>query len=375
MIPMASGVHTPIDAALWRGYQALGALAADWREDLRDLLPARLRQALQLGHQRLVLQLDGSQVTVRRSGPDPAEVLAVFTLGTTRAGDARPAPWPGGPPEHVTLLLPASAVLVKRVALPLAAEENLREVLGFEMDRHTPFVAEQVYYDYRVLARSAASGTLEVELGVIARERADPVLEALEGLGLAPQVLGIAETVTGGAPACGRLNLLPPERRPRRSTVARRLNLALGVAALLLLVAALTQPLLDKRARLHALEAAVALARTEAGEVSALRERLQQLDASGRALVERKRSAPLVVDLLDEVTRVLPDDTWLTRFELAGDQVQLQGESAAAAALIPLLQASPMLAEPRFRAPVTQSPREQAERFDLSCTIARPRPG
>jgi general secretion pathway protein L len=372
---MAGVLQTPIDAALRRARQALGALAGQWREDLRDLLPPRLREALRLGHQHLVLELDAERVTVHRGGQSAEEVLAVLPLGVPRAGHARPEPWPGGAPEHVTLLLPPASVLVKRVTLPLAADENLREVLGFEMDRHTPFLAEQVYYDYRVLSRSAATGSLEVELWVTARDRVDPILDELDGLGLAPDVMGIAHPGSADALAPGRLNLLPPARRPRRSALVRRLNLALGVATLLLLAAVLTQPLLAKRVHLRELERAVAAAQVEAQEVAALRERLERIDASARALVERKRSTPLVADLLDEVTRVLPDDTWLTRFEVSGDEVQLQGESAAAAALIPLLQASPMLADPRFRAPVTQNPREQAERFDLSCRVVRKGPG
>src|SRR4029450_1477973 len=49
----------------------------------------------------------------------------------------------------VVLCLQPECVLRLRVALPLAAQENLEEVLGFEMERLTAFKAGEVYYSPR----------------------------------------------------------------------------------------------------------------------------------------------------------------------------------------------------------------------------------
>ena len=45
----------------------------------------------------------------------------------------------------VCLHLPAGLALRKIIDLPAAAEENLLQVLAFEMDRLTPFAAEAVH--------------------------------------------------------------------------------------------------------------------------------------------------------------------------------------------------------------------------------------
>jgi len=74
----------------------------------------------------------------------------------------------------------------------------------------------------------------------------------------------------------------------------------------------------------------------------------------------------MTIALIDEMSRILPDDTWLTRVDIAGREIQVQGQSLSAAALIELLEKSPVFENVRFRSPVTQVPRTEAERFHLS---------
>ena len=40
--------------------------------------------------------------------------------------------------------------------MPAATEENLPQVLSFEMDRLTPFRSDEVYFDHRVVGRDRA---------------------------------------------------------------------------------------------------------------------------------------------------------------------------------------------------------------------------
>jgi len=77
---------------------------------------------------------------------------------------------------------------------------------------------------------------------------------------------------------------------------------------------------------------------------------------------------------MDELTRILPDDTWITRLDIKGSELEIQGQSSSAAALIPLIESSSILQNPRFRSPVTQIPRSDAERFQLSAETRGPTP-
>ena len=53
----------------------------------------------------------------------------------------------GTHPETAILSIPRCEILLKYVALPLAASENLMEVLGYQMETYFPFKPEDLYFD------------------------------------------------------------------------------------------------------------------------------------------------------------------------------------------------------------------------------------
>ena len=108
---------------------------------------------------------------------------------------ARPEPpeqihhWPLAVPvvsssTRQVLMLGADAVLLQRVQLPLAAGRNLEAVVGYELDRYTPFEADQLYCVARQERRTPSH--LEVTLVAILRERLDQMLTDCAALGLHP---------------------------------------------------------------------------------------------------------------------------------------------------------------------------------------------
>jgi Tfp pilus assembly protein PilN len=77
----------------------------------------------------------------------------------------------------IIMNLPKNWVVIKRVTYPAGILENLSEVVGFELDRITPFTPETAYYDYKILKIGEEKVTL-----VVAAARADlidPYLRAI----------------------------------------------------------------------------------------------------------------------------------------------------------------------------------------------------
>ena len=94
--------------------------------------------------------------------------------------------------------LPRDWVLAKSLSLPLAALANLRQILGFELERESPFSASEVYWDYAVLRKDKARAQIDVALLVVPRKFVDPLLDAAKQAGLAPSAL---EVDAGGGAA------------------------------------------------------------------------------------------------------------------------------------------------------------------------------
>lgn len=278
----------------------------------------------------------------------------------------------GGQGRRIELILevPQDRTLRKVVSLPLAAEENLREVLGYGMDRETPFRAEQVYYDYRILDRDRVLKRLRVELFAVPRGDLEDAVDRLATLGLYPDlaVPRIDELIDT------QVNLLPAERRRDKAPTWKVLNTALAAAAGLLLLIAVAVPLWQRRQAVSWLEERIAEVKKEAQAVEDLRRRIDGLAADSRFLIDRKRLSPVTIAVLAELSRVLPDDTWLYQFEIHGSELLVQGESTTSSAVIGFVEASPLFRNAAFRSPVTQNRVTGAERFNLSAEVVMEAP-
>jgi general secretion pathway protein L len=333
-----------------------------WITELTSLLPPNLQSALSQRDQRDFVEFDGDAFIVRRGTMSGnRELSRIPRTVAERSAIESPAD-----AKETVLLLPADKVLVKSMTLPLAAEENLREVLSFEMDRQTPFTADQVYYDSIVTSRNTRRKTLSVDLVLAPRTVVDGLLEELANSGLRADILSTRDS---SGTAMLPINLLPRRKRGNRNTAVRRLNATLVVVTVLLFITVIALPLLQKQQVLGELEPQLIAAVAQAESANELRQQVARLMAGSGDLVRKKQTGLSVLRTINELTRVLPDHTWINRLDISETEVQLQGQSSSSAMLISLLEGSPVLKNVRFRSPVIRIPSTGEERFHLSAEI------
>jgi general secretion pathway protein L len=128
---------------------------------------------------------------------------------------------------------------------------------------------------------------------------------------------------------------------------------------------------LRDRLALSAAESRVAALRPTADAVLKLQAEVDGWASGAQRVARLKRVAPSATRLLDEFTRLLPDDTWVSQFNLVDGTVELQGTTASASALVGLIEASPTVAKVRFRTPITSDPVTRLERFELAVELRR----
>src|SRR6476620_6043460 len=74
-----------------------------------------------------------------------------------------------GPWAEILAVIPAERALRRRLQLPMAVAENLRESIGFDIDRLTPFRAEEVVYQTRIAGMDRQRAQITCELTVVPR--------------------------------------------------------------------------------------------------------------------------------------------------------------------------------------------------------------
>jgi general secretion pathway protein L len=359
---LLAGLRLP-DAASLPGAD----LASRWRNALLRCMPRALRRWIALRHPCLVVQPRGDDALLLLQAGDEREPIGGVDLrtGGTLASLLASPPKQGW--RETWLELPADLVLLRRATLPTQVRDNLRQVIAYEIDRLTPFSPTEVYFDARVLGPIARGTKLDLELAVMRRDAAADWLERLrEGRSPASRLAWV-----GAWPGA---NLLPREERAKPPRFGALITQLLLILVLALLVAALVSPLWQKRRAQELLDAELRRVRNAAVEVEDVRTALERARLGSVEVLNRKREHPRMVDLLRELTDLLPDGTWVQTLNFRDGEVDMRGESNQATALIGLLERGPGISAVRFRSPVMQVASTGQERFHISLQYTRSEP-
>ncbi len=352
----------------------IGTFFAWWKDELLACLPEALSERLSSAPAKIVLGqgTDGSwhAARVRGSKREAERNLDLNDLASVRRALGFLEVLNDQPAEIKVLALSADKVLRKRLTLPLAAEENLRQVLSFEMDRQTPFKADQVYFDWRIIKRDAAQRSLLVDLLATPKTTLDAALTLL----VPAQIVVDAVDTTSGRGALQfehtqGFNLLPLEKRGASGDPQARIRWILAASLVALVGIAMMQSLTARQQALAALQEKTVETQKAALATAMLAKKLREEITGANFLSERKQKRSETVKVLLELTQLIPDNTWLERISFVGEAVQLQGQSASASDLIGLLQKATYVGNPQIQGVIQPDAGTGKERFSLQLDI------
>ena len=140
-----------------------------WIGELLGLIPGPLRALFRERPRWVILDLSGDGIRVLKQTGARQHEIGGFA-GPVAGAEAKSAvvkllrrARAGASEATLVLRVGESRALRKRIELPLAAEENLNEVIGFEMDRQTPFKASEVYFADRTASRDVDRQRLAID--------------------------------------------------------------------------------------------------------------------------------------------------------------------------------------------------------------------
>jgi general secretion pathway protein L len=335
-----------------------------WLAEVADCFPERWRNGA--GETDAVVvtpaaplsePVDSIVVTERRKGRET--MIGRFSVGGGGLTELRPIGKPA------VLRLAEHDVLNKTLMLPIAAERQLNQVLTFEMDRETPFSPEELFWNYRVIRRDRSVGQVWVRVQLIQRAKLTRLLDALDRAGLKPQRAEFTE-------ASGAKSYVPLDIDDGQAPRAMRPSLLWAALAccLVLALAAAAIPFIRQELDLAALDRKIAADRVAASEAQDLRKQIEQFAASADLVESERAKGGRPLAILAALTRMLPEDTYLTELVEQQRKVTISGRSAAASRLISILAAGEQLRNPTFTAPVTRIEPNHSEVFTITAEIA-----
>jgi Tfp pilus assembly protein PilN len=183
----------------------------------------------------------------------------------------------------------------------------------------------------------------------------------------------IPYAAAGGAleslwPKAKGFNLLKKGRYEKQKT-----PFALTIILILVILAMWTlymvAPLQIEKKRGEEIDHQITLRKEDVKKVEALKKEIETIDGEISRIHNFKGNRPLVLDLLKELTTILPTTTWLTRVKVTETTVDIEGYASSATGLIPKLEASKYFKKAEFASPTFRDARQNADRFLIKMEI------
>jgi general secretion pathway protein L len=254
----------------------------------------------------------------------------------------------------------------KEIALPAAAAENLYQVVSYELSRYSPFSTEQAYFAVKKLSGDKDSDQIHVQLIITDRKVLDGFYEDLKSMGMSPVFVDYEGSPNDLEIDDDHYNLLPESLRPKTSKLPRLIYSAVIGTVVILVGFVLAMPVWFEYQSVNALEEKLIPIEKEAKKIKALQLEIDAMIDETRKLIEQKTISPPIIVMLNTLSSLIKDDTWLTYAQYADGHLQIQGESPAASNLISVLEASELFSNARFVSPVTQDNVSKMERFQIT---------
>jgi len=147
------------------------------------------------------------------------------------------------------------------------------------------------------------------------------------------------------------------ERTPLALTFVLLAGIAAMAAFYFLLPLSYEQRKLDEMDRhIQALKPAVK-------KVEVLKDEIAAIESDIRAIGEFKKQNDLTMNIIKDMTTILPPKTWLTRLRITDKTVEIEGYSTSATDIIFKLENSQYFKKVEFASPTFRDPRQNSDRF------------
>jgi general secretion pathway protein L len=241
------------------------------------------------------------------------------------------------------------AFLVRELKVPAVARHALNNIVEQDICHRTPFEANDVWHGVTDASTTSADRILHIRHWIIPKKKVHQIFDELR---LPLETIDFLTTDGDGAAA----PIIPlRERIDERSRFTARIIASLAVAALV-------APLLG----------VMAFDYCQSSLADSLEDRLVAVKASvvgdrkagGRLDSLRSDVEPLRV--WNELSRLLPDQTFLTEFRFVNNTATISGFSDDAARLVRLLDSSPLFRGAFLVEAITPDQAEHKDRFKIS---------
>jgi general secretion pathway protein L len=270
--------------------------------------------------------------------------------------------------SRLELVLRPDPFLFRPLELPQRAAEFLGGVVRAQIDRLTPWSAEEAAFGWSTPTEAGPDRIL-VTVAATARSKVAPYVEALSELGA--QSIAVFTNPQDAAAGAAPIKVMEHER----SGVLDVHRIRLGIVAVLVLALVLAAGavgadfIVGDNLAARQDELARKITERRAAIRNGVETSIDSAVGAQRLLERRKHANPSAVIVIEALSQILPDHTYVTELRIEADKLRLIGVTQDAPSLIRLIEQSAHFTRATFFAPTTRSPTDLGERFHIEARI------
>jgi general secretion pathway protein L len=256
--------------------------------------------------------------------------------------------------------------LRRRITLPIAASRQISHILLLDLERATPFKANEVFQGWT--CRIGNGAQLVVDHIIVRCDVLKPWLDFLfsHRISFSSEVAIQAHESLSVEMLRDVIAQHPPFRRLRRVRTAAFCALLAGA------ISCLTIAQLRQILALSELTIQLESVRRKASDIRAKLSQLENMARQAAVLRDRRRDMPSAVGVWEELTGLLPDSAWLSELRIQKGEVTISGSAQSSAAILELMEASSTFENAVFVNQTTQPSENGVEKFTIRAAFAIP---
>lgn len=180
-----------------------------------------------------------------------------------------------------------------------------------------------------------------------------------------PAVGGVLESLL---PKAEGPNLLRKGRHEKPKTQVA-LTIILMLAIIFMWVIYIIAPLSVEEKRLKEISRQIGSKKQEVKKVQAMKKEADTLSSEIAAINNFKKDSPMTLNILKELTSILPETAWLTKVRITETAVEIKGYADSATKLLPELETSKYFRKVEFASPTIRDARMNSDRFIIKMEI------
>ena len=352
--------------AIWKRWvEILAALFLSWRDSGRE----RRSLTVTRENERVVLRRSESTRDAMLRDAQAGNILATLDPGMEISEDILRT----ARNHFVVLEFPPDKVFVRRITVPAQARKFLAGVIRNQIERLSPWPANEVVYGFAAEADAGDTAAVGVRIVMAARGDVDAARQELAALGLQIDrvVARDAERQTIGE-AAGPVALwsrLADTSRDNVGGLAQKIGA--GIAASVMVSVALSVWALVSAAFIRdesegmAARSKVLQKQVQTGRTASS---LASLPPADRAWASKEMSTSSVI-VMEALSRALPDSAYVTEIRLEKENLRIVGLADDVPGLLAPLEKSKHMTDVRFFAPMARGPDGKRFRFSIEARV------